>query len=727
MVSAGLVRVNKILQENRDKIRGKVYGPLIELFDVEPGYETCVEVAAGNSLFHVVVESDVTASDILEIMQTQKDAGRVSFIPLNKISGQEPRIPNNPNVESMMSRIKIFDNTHRRAFLHIFAKTAITRDLEVAAAYAKENDINCITMDGDQVNRKGAMTGGYHDVRFSKLEAHKAMRVWVAELKQVDAKLTEIKKKLAETENTVNAKLGELQTNEKKILSLRSQYEWNTHEIQKLGKDVELQQEVIDTKERALTEMEALLKRQQETIEARSAELGTPLQSKLSDAEQAELHKTNDELVKLKERAATKAQVRSQAEQTRNTLAQELTENFNKRKAEITAELASAAVSDEVLTLQQREADLATITSALNNTNTNITSIDNTIKQKTNELNETKAQIDKAKEEETEANRRLEEQKKKKKKKLNKRSVLLQKREECTRKIRELGSLPTNALSEYKDHTLKELMAELKDVNVKLKDYSSVNKKALDQYVSFSDQKVELTARKEELDKGRESIKELIESLDMRKDEAIERTFKGVAKNFNAIFKKLIPHGSASLRISRDEDESQSQSSQSSQPSPSSQKSQKSRVMRYNGISIRCSFTGTEETMVLQQLSGGQKSLVALVLIFAIQRADPAPFYLFDEVDSALDDQYRSAVAQMIKEQSENTQFIISTFHKPMAEIGDQWYEVRLKHDVSRLISVKKNEAMKIIESERIARERESEKEQKVPAAEEDEDVEMDE
>jgi predicted nucleic acid-binding Zn-ribbon protein len=61
-------------------------------------------------------------------------------------------------------------------------------------------------------------------------------------------KLTDIKKKLAETENTVNAKLGELQTNEKKILSLRSQYEWNAHEIQKLGKDVELQQEVLDTK-----------------------------------------------------------------------------------------------------------------------------------------------------------------------------------------------------------------------------------------------------------------------------------------------------------------------------------------------------------------------------------------------------------------------------------------------------------------------------------------------
>ena len=155
------------------------------------------------------------------------------------------------------------------------------------------------------------------------------------------------------------------------------------------------------------------------------------------------------------------------------------------------------------------------------------------------------------------ANKELETQTKGMEKLLNKRSVLLQKREECTRKIRELGSLPTNALGEFKDHSLKELMADLKDVNVKLKDYSSVNKKALDQYpinchdllmpltfmccltlsiyVSFSDQKVELTARKGELDKGRESIRDLIHSLDLRKDDAIERTFKGVAKNFNNI------------------------------------------------------------------------------------------------------------------------------------------------------------------------------------------------
>jgi structural maintenance of chromosome 3 (chondroitin sulfate proteoglycan 6) len=80
-----------------------------------------------------------------------------------------------------------------------------------------------------------------------------------------------------------------------------------------------------------------------------------------------------------------------------------------------------------------------------------------------------------------------------------------------------------------------------------LKKFAHVNKKALDQYMSFTDQRDDLVKRKEELDSGAGSIKDLIAVLDQRKDEAIERTFKGVAKNFSAVFSELVPHGSAEL------------------------------------------------------------------------------------------------------------------------------------------------------------------------------------
>ena len=100
-------------------------------------------------------------------------------------------------------------------------------------------------------------------------------------------------------------------------------------------------------------------------------------------------------------------------------------------------------------------------------------------------------------------------------------------------------------------------------------------------------------------------------------------------------------------------------------------------VSRFNGVGVKVSFSGGSETFAMAQLSGGQKAVVALALIFAIQRCDPAPFYLFDEIDQALDATHRTAVANMIAKQchdAENpTQFITSTFRPELVE-GKNYY-----------------------------------------------------
>eukprot|EP01000_Liburna_glaciale_P002915 NODE_2115_length_549_cov_833.176000_g1610_i0.p1 GENE.NODE_2115_length_549_cov_833.176000_g1610_i0~~NODE_2115_length_549_cov_833.176000_g1610_i0.p1 ORF type:complete len:123 (-),score=28.83 NODE_2115_length_549_cov_833.176000_g1610_i0:150-518(-) len=86
-----------------------------------------------------------------------------------------------------------------------------------------------------------------------------------------------------------------------------------------------------------------------------------------------------------------------------------------------------------------------------------------------------------------------------------------------------------------------------------------------------------------------------------------------------------------------------------------------------------------------ERLSGGQKSLVALSLIFAIQCSDPAPFYLFDEIDAALDPQYRQSVAALIKEQSQEAQYITTTFHNELVRVADQHYRIEYKNRVSKI------------------------------------------
>lgn len=116
----------------------------------------------------------------------------------------------------------------------------------------------------------------------------------------------------------------------------------------------------------------------------------------------------------------------------------------------------------------------------------------------------------------------------------------------------------------------------------------------------------------------------------------------------------------------------------------------------------------------MEQLSGGQRSVVALALIFAIQRCDPAPFYLFDEIDAALDTTYRAAVARMIRKLSKpkkaetgedqaTTQFLCSTFKTEMVQAADKCYVVTLRNKESKIMPISKEEALRVIQEEETA------------------------
>jgi len=125
-------------------------------------------------------------------------------------------------------------------------------------------------------------------------------------------------------------------------------------------------------------------------------------------------------------------------------------------------------------------------------------------------------------------------------------------------------------------------------------------------------------------------------------------------------------------------------------------------VEKYIGVKVKVSFTGQGETQSMKQLSGGQKTVVALTLIFAIQRCDPAPFYLFDEIDAALDPQYRTAVGNMIRRLADmaNTQFITTTFRPELVKVADKIYGVTHKNRVSRVNVVSKEDALEFIEQD---------------------------
>jgi structural maintenance of chromosome 3 (chondroitin sulfate proteoglycan 6) len=215
--------------------------------------------------------------------------------------------------------------------------------------------------------------------------------------------------------------------------------------------------------------------------------------------------------------------------------------------------------------------------------------------------------------------------------------------------------------------------------------------------------------RKEELDRGAEKVRELVESLDRKKDEAINRTFRGVSKHFAEVFKELVPLGAGELimRTSLDEategDETDGDNTESDGDSPAKKKgdSENPDVSLYRGIGINVRFSKVGENFIMSQLSGGQKALVALALIFAIQRCDPAPFYIFDELDQALDSTYRQAVANLISRQANSpdtpTQFITSTFRPEIVAISKNCYGISHQNKVSSIHPMQKNDALRFI------------------------------
>ncbi|GFH07950.1 structural maintenance of chromosomes protein, partial [Haematococcus lacustris] len=183
-ISRGVVGLVRLVNDHA--VPG-VHGRLIDLIQVPSQLNLAVEVTAGNSLFHVVVESDDVALRCSELLRRHK-AGRVTFMPLNTLNPMHVQYPTDfgQDVVPLARKIR-HDPKFEKAVLQVFSRTVLCRNLEVAVAAARGGELNCVTLEGDQVSKRGAMTGGFHDLRSSRLEAQRLVKEAVQQLDAVRA------------------------------------------------------------------------------------------------------------------------------------------------------------------------------------------------------------------------------------------------------------------------------------------------------------------------------------------------------------------------------------------------------------------------------------------------------------------------------------------------------------------------------------------------------------
>ncbi len=735
--------------EQEGLVQGKHYfGSLMSNFTLQhPKYKTAIEIAAGNSLFHVIVDTDDTASLLMKRLESQK-LGRVTFLPLNRLRVDDlVKVPDgNSDIRSMLELCIQYDATVKVAMQHVFGKKLLARTTDVAAEWSKKLQADAITLDGDLCSRKGALTGGYVDANKSRLSAYQnqeeskkallgAERLYQeceANAKLADQAATSIVQELQKLEAKHGELLHMLDSKENNLERLQARL------VQRQKQTHNAETTLIPEIERSLVKLEADMKRIED-------EMGTELTKSLSESERERLNDLKQLQTDLLNEIEDQNERVLHASTERQKLESLLHDNLMQRHKEISESsgfddndgpdflsprksrvFSSTDIQEHRLAESRRQLEVQT--KILEDLEARITEARALDEKFGAELLVAKNELEQQKSQDAKNVEALSAAQDKSERLLNKvskleslathrftslltlspfyqRCMTISKRDMYARKIQELGSLPKKSeLDKVSGKSIQELMRILEGINKELKKYSHVNKKAFDQYVNFNEQRDQLLKRKEELDQGADKVKELIESLDRQKDEAINRTFRGVRKHFKQVFKDLVPDGAGELIMRTEMDEEVAETNDDlSDDEENSKTVDKANpdISLYRGIGIKVRFSTYGENYIMSQLSGGQKALVALALIFAIQRCDPAPFYLFDELDQALDSSYRAAVATLIKKQAVDNnnpaQFIVSTFRPELVAAANAWFGISHQNKVSNLHSLSRSDSLHFI------------------------------
>ncbi|CAN4099064.1 unnamed protein product [Withania somnifera] len=716
-IRRGLNSVRRICREY--EISG-VFGPIFELLECDDKFFTAVEVTAGNSLFHVVVDDDETSTKIIRHLNAQK-GGRVTFIPLNRIKTPHVRYPQGSDVIPLLKKLR-FSDSYSKAFEQVFARTVICRNLDVATRVARTDGLDCITLEGDQVSKKGGMTGGFYDHRRSKLRFMSNIKQNTVSINLKERELEEVRYKLQDIltgflyiiilsstlfiseyysflsllllllkiDQKINELVAEQQKNDAGLGHDKSELEQLKQDIGNAERQRQSILKALQKKEKLLGNVLSQIDQLRANIAMKQDEVGTELVDHLTPEERDSLSRLNPEITSLKEKLVACRANRIETETRKEELEMNLSTNLERRKQELMATNSCVDVDMLKGELESKNQELKDADSLVEHVTKELTRVSRSIDERNKRLKQIKQEKDNLKALEDKYQNTLQDEARELEQLLSKRNTYLAKQEEYSKKIRELG---------YKRRNVKELYKMLHKCNEQLQQFSHVNKKALDQYVNFTEQREELQRRQAELDAGDEKIKELISVLDMRKDESIERTFKGVAKHFREVFSQLVQGGHGFLVMMKKKDgEEDDNDPDDDEPRADVE----GRVEKYIGVKVKVSFTGQGETQSMKQLSGGQKTVVALALIFAIQRCDPAPFYLFDEIDAALDPQYRTAVGNMVRDLADrgSTQFITTTFRPELVKVADKIYSVSHKNRVSKVAVVSRERALDFIEQD---------------------------
>ncbi|KAI4953082.1 hypothetical protein J4E86_006621 [Alternaria arbusti] len=684
-----------------------VHGTIADLLDVNNDYRAVTEAAAEGALFNVVVDNDEVSSKLIDRLIKDK-GGRITFIPLNRIRAHDMNLPATGDMQPLLPKLR-YDERFEDAFRHVFGKIVVCPDLTACKKNAKQYNVRAYTLDGDNASRKGQYRGGYHDPSKSKIRAYQTLAEIRTQYDELQQRKRDIATELEQKRQQLTAALSEVRRREYEKDKGENSYAPMREEVRMKQRTLRDIQDSLARKRMTASALQSTINQLGAQQSDWEAEIASKFEKALSNDEEQMLITLRSTVQDLKRQFARAKEERAMLESQKDEAELDLTENLQPELDNILSQQGGAGGSTGQSTrLRECERALDAVDQTIADLDQQIQEIDAQIEDIRAQLSE----LENSRNEKEASNRQLAKamarQEQAMSKKDSDRSRYTDRLAEVKRDIRDLGTLPEDVNRKYTRWDTTKVTKELTKANQALKSFAHVNKKAFEHYENFTRQRRTLTERRAELDTSRKSIENLIDVLDQRKDEAIARTFKQVAAAFGEVFQQLVPIGRGRLIINRKSDrDARGDISDDDDMEEQETQGKKSKVEEYTGVSIAVSFNSKhDEQQKIGQLSGGQKSLCALALIFAIQKCDPAPFYLFDEIDANLDAQYRTAVAQMLERLSGHGgknadgggQFICTTFRPEMVHVADRCYGVTYTNKTSSIDVVDREAALEFVE-----------------------------
>lgn len=679
----GYIKSVKALLQECEKdanLKSGVHGVLANLITVPKEYEVAIEMALGQAVQNIVTEKETDAKKLVEYLRTNH-LGRASFLPIASVHGKKlEKIAKEKEsqVIGIASDLVKYDKIYEQIVLSLLGRTVIVEDMDTAIALAKKNNyaFRIVTLKGDFINPSGSITGGS--------VAQKTVNI-IGRSREIE----DLGKQIQQLQKEIE----KIQKEKEEFTDSNSSLE---EEAQSLEASLQESDIVYATEKQKMVAIEENIERLEKRLERLRQENKEIQEQKEAKAkEKEELQKEVEKLEQQIQSFTEEIQKFAESNQERQKYIDDLNFDITNLKISVSSFDESQLSIDEIL--ERIEQEIRNNQMAIENKQKRIEEQKQENKTYTEEIASFEKQIEQVKEEAKTSSLKVEEQKQLRTEKnqqlteiekevshqfevleglkeqivkteVKKTKVEQDLQDEINELWEEYELTPSQIVDSVRPDNLAKAQKEVNDLKGQIRDLGSIHIDSIEEYKKTKERYDFMCEQRLDLENTAAKLRQVISQMTETMKEQFKEKFHLINQNFNEVFVELFGGGKAELIL---EDEEH---------------------ILDCGIDIRVQPTGKKlQNMML--LSGGEKALTAIALLFAILKLNPAPFCILDEIEAALDDVNVYRFADYLRKFSKETQFLVITHRKGTMEIADSVYGVTMEENgISKLLSIQLNQ-----------------------------------